>query len=115
MTQVVRMYLYPENGTAEIILSVCKIGNYMTAGTSSRMVLSVSDCPNIRGLASALSKYRENDPSACLSLWLDGVKHKFDMSLWPDILVCLEDFFAIVDGYSDPFMDQTLIIDDDPD
>lgn len=116
MTQTVRMYVYPESQTAEIILSVCKIGNYMTAGSSSRMVLSVSDCPNIRGLAAALAKFKENDPTACLSLWLGGVKHKFDMSLWPEILVCLEDFFAMVDGQIDPFFDQTLIIEeDDPD
>lgn len=109
--QVARMVIYHETQTAEIILSVCKIGQYVTAGTTSRMNLIVSDNDNIRELATTLNSYKHDDPGACLSLWIDGRRYKFDMSLWPAISDYLNDFFNYIDNGDCFFGD--LIIDED--
>lgn len=97
MTQVARMIIFSETRMAEIVLNVCKIGQYVTAGTSSQMSLIVTDSDNIRELANTLNSYKVDDPGASLSLWIDGKKYKFDMSLWPAISDYLNDYFDFID------------------
>lgn len=100
MPQTVRMIMFPASRTADIVLNVCKIGNYMTAGTTERFVLMVSDHDNIRNLTRDLNTMATVDPQACLKLVLDGKRYSFDLTLWPEILDCLNDFFNMIDSDS---------------
>lgn len=98
MTQTVRMNVFPETRTAEIIMKVCRLGQYMTAGSSEKFILLVTDCDRIREMADSLNKMIDDEPQQCLKLVLGGKIYKFDMTLWPDILECLNDFFMYIDG-----------------
>lgn len=109
--QVVRMIMFPETRTAEIILTVCRLGHYITAGRTNQMRLLVSDCENIRTLAENLNLMAESDPYAYVSLWLEGKNYKFDSTLWPGILDCLNDFFSYIDDM-DFFFNSDLDIED---
>lgn len=109
MTQTVRMIMYPETRTAEIILKVCRFGQYMTAGTTEKFVLLVSDSDRIRQMTEELSKLITEEPHSCLRLVMGGRIYKFDMTLWPDMLECLNDFFSFIDD------DESILNFDDDD
>ena len=82
-----------KNGEANITFFACKLGNYMTAGKSTKIDLTLHDTPQLRAGFANLFQAKAEKFDGLVTLHLSGKKWTFDSSIWMELVDVLLAFF----------------------
>lgn len=84
--------------SADLELSVCKMGNYLTAGRTSKVIIPIEDSNDIRELSAYLNHLKNNNyPGLAEIKFSETQKYSMDQSVWHHIADALFAFSLCVD------------------
>jgi hypothetical protein len=84
--------------TAKLIMSVCRMGSYLTAGSSGLPISLGLDDPGARGSLDALLEAMRHDPTLPVEIELTGRRFCVDSSLWLELSAALVELDILQNG-----------------
>ncbi len=93
------LYLRKTGDTsANMEISVCTLGNFLTAGRTSKVTIGIEDSDDIRELSAYLNHLKTENYSGILQIkFSEKQKYSMDQSVWPHIADALFAFSLAVD------------------
>lgn len=87
--------------SAEIVVSVCRLGDFITAGESSLVSIKVVDNPVVRALCANLYGLKSKKFNGLVSISVMPCrKYSMDQSIWYDLADALFAFTLCIDAES---------------
>lgn len=84
--------------TADITISVFRIGNFITAGKTELITIHIQDNDNLRSISTHLNHMKENNfPGLVKISFNDKQKYQMDQSVWRELADALFAFTLCVD------------------
>lgn len=86
------------SSTANIVMSVFRIGSFLTAGRSETIIVAIEDSDNIRSISANLNHQKNTKYQGLMTVnFGKGQKYQMDQSIWHEVANALFAFSLCVD------------------